>query len=283
MIFPFTKENIDFLTKNEKKKIVKMNITDAIIDLMIKIYDKVENKNFFKSNKSVNDISYLNEKCKFSVCGEKEFTKQLFLNCLYIYLRVVYEYKEKYKNEISFDELLNIVKQYFDLKNSINDINTVSESVENTNYLHNKIKNFCKTYIENENIISRDTNIELRKSALDDKSVLTYFENMYKVTSAKIAELELDLQPDIDDEDFIKHLGEMIEYNIEDDNTKLELKTKRFEDSDIKKYYDDRNQAEINFVKQNPKLGSIKYLSERLENINKKKEKLEKLSNSIEN
>ena len=77
MIFHFTKENITFLTKNEKKKIVTMNITDAIVDLMIKIYDKVENQNFFKPNKSIGDISYLNEKCKFSVCGEKEFIKKI--------------------------------------------------------------------------------------------------------------------------------------------------------------------------------------------------------------
>jgi hypothetical protein len=42
------------------------------------------------------------------------------------------------------------------------------------------------------------------------------------------------------------------------------------------------NKISYTFYKK-PKLESIKYLSERLENINKKIRKLEKFSNSIEN
>ena len=260
IVMPLGHENISFLSKNEIKKILAMNITDAIIELIIKIYDRVENQNFYKPNKSVNDISYLNNKCKFNVCNKHDFLKQLYLNSLYLYLRVVYEYKTQYKNEIKFEELLYYIQQYLAIKSQsgTNDLLT-----EQTNELYSKIKNFCLSSIENQNSEARDVNLKLRKACLNDKEVLDYFEDIYNKLSERLKEMDLDLEPDIDDEDFIEKLGEFSNVDLTDTETRVILKTQIFDDTGFKKLYNERITDEKKIVEENPKLGNIMYFANR--------------------
>ena len=265
LVCPFSYENISFLTKNEKKKIVNMNTSDAIIDLIIKVYDRVENQNFYKSNKSVNNISYVNDKCKISVKDKNQFLKQLFLNCLFLYLRVVYEYKSEYKNEITCEELLNIVTQYVEMKTIVEKDYKLSE---NTNSLYIKIKNFYESQIENENIHVRDSVNKFKSAKMQDHDINAYFENIFEILKKKINDLQLDLVPTIDDDSIISALGEIIELDLDDNHVKQTLQLNKFENTPYKQYYDKRFKDEQNIILNNPCLGNLVFLNQKIKDQN---------------
>lgn len=265
LVCPFSYENISFLTKNEKKKIVSMNTSDAIIDLIIKVYDRVENQNFYKSNKSVNNISYVNDKCKISVKDKNQFLKQLFLNCLFLYLRVVYEYKSEYKNEITCEELLNIVTQYVEMKTIVEKDYKLSE---NTNSLYVKIKNFYEAQIENENIHVRDSVNKFKSAKMKDHDINAYFENIFETLTKKIKDLQLDLEPTIDDDTIISALGEIIELDLDDSQVKQTLQLNKFENTPYKQYYDQRFKEEQKLILNNPCLGNLVFLNQKIKDQN---------------
>jgi hypothetical protein len=265
LICPFSYENISFLTKNEKKKIVNMNISDAITDLIIKVYDRVENQNFYKSNKSVNNISYVNDKCKISVKDKNQFLQQLFLNCLFLYLRVVYEYKSEYKNEITCEELLNIVTQYVEMKTIVEKDYKLSE---NTNSLYVKIKNFYESQIENENMNVRDSVTNFKSAKMKDHDINAYFENIFETLKKKINDLQLDLEPTIDDETIVTALGEIIELDLDDSQVKQTLQLTKFENTQYKQYYDNRFKDEQKLILNNPCLGNLVFLNQKLRDQN---------------
>ena len=86
----------------------------------------------------------------------------------------------------------------------------------------------------------------------------------------------------MDNDVFIENLGEMIEYNLNNEDVQFDLASQRFEDSNIKKYFEDRMKSEINLVEKNPKLGNMHVLHNRIDLANLKIKEYETIANRTE-
>jgi hypothetical protein len=274
MINPFTKENISFLKTCYINDLMKMNITDAIIDLVVKVYDREENQNFYKPNKSANDISFLDDKCRFNVCHQNQFHKKLYLNGLYLYLRVMHQFTSHNKTNAIIVELINNIKQYQELKKTC-DKNTPSD---NSIELYTKLKNICSSIIENDNSNTKTNTVKLRKALFNDKKVYEHFQVLCNNADIEFRKLSKDMQQNISDEQLIQTLGKLVDIDITDDDTIIKLKTQKYESTEYKKDFDTRRELETAFFTENPTLGNIFNLVDRLNVINTIEEQVQKFA-----
>jgi hypothetical protein len=278
VIMPFSYENISFLSKVEIEEILSIDTTDAVFMLMKKIYERHENQNFYKQNQNKKFISILNNKCKLESFEQDSFYKTLFLNGLYQYLRIIYEYKEQCKTNINLNNLMKITRQYVELKKNVSNLEKTKENIE----LHSRIENYINTHFGNYNDIARDNNNQLRNESYNDDAIMSYFEDMYNTTREKLEKIESELNPDIKDSDIIKSLGQCKDFDISDETLQIQLKTEKFCNSDIKKYYKQRIVLEKSLINKNPKLGNIFLLNQRIDMYNRKLQELDKYSNSVD-
>ena len=184
---------------------------------------------------------------------------------MFLYLRVVYEYKSEYKNEITCEELLKIITQYVEMKTIVEKDYKLSE---NTNSLYVKIKNFYEAQIENENMNVRDSVSKFKSAKMKDHDINAYFENIFETLTKKINDLQLDLEPTIDDDTIISALGEIIELDLDDSQVKQTLQLNKFENTTYKQYYDQRFTEEQKLILNNPCLGNLVFLNQKIKDQN---------------
>jgi translation initiation factor 2 alpha subunit (eIF-2alpha) len=182
-----------------------------------------------------------------------------------LYIRVVYEFKSEYKNEITCEELLNIVKQYVEMKFIVEKDHKL---LENTSELYTRIKHFYETHIANYNSTSRDNTDKLKEAKMKDQEVNTYFENMFTKLTKHINELQLDLQPTISEKDIVEKLGAIMDLDLDDENVQMQLKLTHFENTNYKVYYDKRFTDEKKIILEKPSLGNLIFCNERIQENN---------------
>lgn len=279
IINPFTKEDISFLKKSDINDIMKMEITDAIIEIVDKVYNRNENQNFYKRNRSINDISFLNENCKLSVCQEKQFLQKLCMNGIELYLRVLHNYYQQIQNHKNKDiiqtELIGIIKRYKELKRNSND-NLDVNSME----LYTKMKNLCSSIIENDDGTIKENNQILHKQFLIDKQVTELFKKLndsYENDNKKLIE---ELSEISNMEDIEEALGPMLDYDLDNDDIKMTLITQKYQNTIYKKTIDKRKKDEIKYFKGNKSFGSLFLLTERLEKLDELDNRLKQFSES---
>lgn len=279
MINPFTKEDISFLQQCDISELMKMEITDAIVDLVDKVYTRDENQNFYKPNKSFSDISFLNDQCKFSVCHEKQFLKKLYLNGLDLYLRVMYKYDElkHKKKEIIQAELLGIIKNYKELRKNNGESMQAGVS-ENSIELYNKMKNFCSSMIENDNVTTRNNTMRLRKAYLIDKQVFEFFQSLCDNYETEVTKLTDAMTSTYKTEDIDSELGPMPNIDPTDAETAMILITQKFKDTPYKKQIDDRRKLEVEYFKKHQGFGNLFMLDDRLAMLDEMEARLKQFS-----
>ena len=80
-INPFGFEDVRTIPMTKMKEIL-ISGTQAGLHIIKAIYDKIENKNFYKPNMSRPEIACLNEELKLTVYKSKEFADALFDRCI---------------------------------------------------------------------------------------------------------------------------------------------------------------------------------------------------------
>jgi hypothetical protein len=170
-INPFGLEDVRTLPIDKMKQIL-LSGRDAGLHIIKAIYDKIENKNFFKPNLSRPEIACLNEELKLTVYKSKEFADALFDRCIALLHHMLYLCKSEFSNmnikyiyeNIEYIETIMRTEIYDKkLKNIIE-----SEFINNNLDNKGRIKNFIKQ--TKEDIIIKDNSLLQIKSNIDFKT-----------------------------------------------------------------------------------------------------------------
>jgi hypothetical protein len=169
-INPFGLEDVRTLPIDKMKQIL-LSGREAGLHIIKAIYDKIENKNFFKPNLSRPEIACLNEELKLTVYKSKEFADALFDRCIALLHHMLYLCKSEFNNmnikyiyeNIEYIETIMRTEIYDKkLKNIIE-----SEFINNNLDNKGRIKNFIKQ--TKEDIIVKDNSLLQIKNNIDLK------------------------------------------------------------------------------------------------------------------
>ena len=196
-INPFGFEDVRTIPISEMKTILTSG-TEAGLEIIKTIYNKIENKNFYKPNISKPEIACLNKDFNLTIYKSREFCDALFDRCITFLHHMLYLCKNEYtrnnikyiydniehiettmRTEIYDKKLKNIIETEF-INNNINNkdrikkfIKEIKDNVDTKNNLLLQIKNttILKEDKNNEYKISI-TNIELNNIFGDPRIIL---------------------------------------------------------------------------------------------------------------
>ena len=169
-INPFGFEDVRTIPITEMKKILKSG-TEAGLHIIKAIYDKIENKNFYKPNLSRPEIACLNEDLKLTIYKSKEFADALFDRCIALLHHMLYLCKNEFTNVNIKYIYENIEHIELTMRTEIYDkkLKTIIESEFRNNNLDTKdrIKNFIKqikedTLVKDNSLLQIKNNLDLQ-------------------------------------------------------------------------------------------------------------------------
>ena len=159
---------------------------NAGFNIIKAIYNKLENKNFYKPNISRPEIAFLNIDFNLTICKNKEFCDALFDRCIallhhMLYLckthftitsiRHIYDNIEHIENtmrtEIYEQKLQNIIDSEF-RNNNLNTKDKIKKFIQETK-TNNDSKELSQTLIDNTLLLEDNSNIEYTKTITNDE------------------------------------------------------------------------------------------------------------------
>ena len=165
-INPFGFEDVRTIPMTKMKEIL-ISGTQAGLHIIKAIYDKIENKNFYKPNMSRPEIACLNEELKLTVYKSKEFADALFDRCIVLLHHMLYLCKNEFSNMNIKYIYENIEHIETTMRTEIYDkkLKNIIESEFLNNNLDNKdrIKNFIKI-IKEDNTIKDNSLIQIQNN-----------------------------------------------------------------------------------------------------------------------
>ena len=196
-INPFGFEDVRTIPISEMKAILTSG-TEAGLEIIKTIYNKIENKNFYKPNISKPEIACLNKDFNLTIYKSREFCDALFDRCITFLHHMLYLCKNEYsrhnikyiydniehiettmRTEIYDKKLKNIIETEF-INNNINNkdrikkfIKEIKDNVDTKNNSLLQIKNTTTLKEDNNNEYKISiTNIELNNIFGDPKIIL---------------------------------------------------------------------------------------------------------------
>ena len=104
LIYPFGMENIDFLSNDDKLKILKS--PNGLILALKAIYSRLENNNFQKRNLNKDNIIFINSELNLDSTDEIEFRKTLITKTIFLLRRIFFSCK----NELTVPHQITVWK-----------------------------------------------------------------------------------------------------------------------------------------------------------------------------
>ena len=260
-INPFGFEDVRTIPITEMKKILKSG-TEAGLHIIKAIYDKIENKNFYKPNLSRPEIACLNEDLKLTIYKSKEFADALFDRCIALLHHMLYLCKNEFTN-------VNIKYIYENIEHI--------ELTMRTEIYDKKLKNIIESEFRNNNLDTKDRIKNFIKQIKEDTLV--------KDNSLLQIKNNLDLQNKKNEEytkiltrnELNKLFGDpRIILGLKKEEIILNLRVSRFEESIFYKFWIDRLNTIKNYVIENKsKIGDII-------NINNEETKISQMLDLVE-
>jgi len=247
-INPFGFEDVRTIPITEMKQTLMFG-PEAGIEIIKTIYNKIENKNFYKPNISKPEIACLNKDFNLTIYKSREFADALFDRCIAFLHHMLYLCKNEYtKHNIRYiyDNIEHIETtmrtEIYDKK-----LKTIIETEFLNNNINNKdrIKKFIKKFREDTDI--KDNSLLQIKNTLDLKENNN---NEYKIS---ITSLELN-----------NVFGDpKIILGLRKEEIILNLRISRFEESIFYNFWMDRMKNIKKYVMNNKKasIGDIANLS----------------------
>ena len=228
-INPFGFEDVRTIPIDEMKTILSSG-ENAGIQIIKSIYNKIENKNFYKPNMSRPEIACLNRDFILTIYKCKEFCDALFDRCITFLHHMLYLCKNEYSKSSIKHIYDNIEFIETTMRTEIYDkqLQTIIESEFRNNNLDNKdrIKKFIKEIKENIEAKEQSTSLvnnitSLTSESNDDYKISIYNEELNKVLGDPKIILGLQ-KKELIDEFYFKRLDETKFYKFWKDRIKNE-------------------------------------------------------------
>jgi len=313
-INPFGQENTDFLSNKEKLEILRSG-HKACIKILKIVYNRNENKNFYKVNKKHSTISYLkdntndnkenkddnnnnnNTMSSIDVFQLREFRKEIFNNST----TLLYSIMIDCKNDLCFEEQLALMDNITTIKNDVyNEIfnNSLSNlrkelgecilDTETKNEINWGIENVISYETDNNNDKNRKQISNYVKQINDEPIVKDIFKSKISKQKEKINIINKELNDNsIESNDINSKYGK-VEYG----ELANQLQLSHYPNTKFVKKLNEREKIEEIIVKKDNTLGKLNTYNnikkDRERNINhilkyeNNIEKLKKLSNNDE-
>ena len=211
-------------------KLILSSGENAGIQIIKTIYNKIENKNFYKPNMSRPEIACLNRDFILTIYKCKEFCDALFDRCITFLHHMLYLCKNEYSKSSIKHIYDNIEFIETTMRTEIYDkqLQTIIESEFRNNNLDNKdrIKKFIKEIKENIEAKEQSTSLvnnitSLTSESNDDYKISIYNEELNKVLGDPKIILGLQ-KKELIDEFYFKRLDETKFYKFWKDRIKNE-------------------------------------------------------------
>jgi len=311
-INPFGQENTDFLSNKEKLEILRSG-HKACIKILKIVYNRNENKNFYKVNKKHSTISYLkdntndnkenkddnnnNTMSSIDVFQLREFRKEIFNNST----TLLYSIMIDCKNDLCFEEQLALMDNITTIKNDVyNEIfnNSLSNlrkelgecilDTETKNEINWGIENVISYETDNNNDKNRKQISNYVKQINDEPIVKDIFKSKISKQKEKINIINKELNDNsIESNDINSKYGK-VEYG----ELANQLQLSHYPNTKFVKKLNEREKIEETIVIKDNTLGKLNTYNnikkDRERNINhilkyeNNIEKLKKLSNNDE-
>jgi hypothetical protein len=311
-INPFGQENTDFLSNKEKLEILRSG-HKACIKILKIVYNRNENKNFYKVNKKHSTISYLKDNTNYKkenkddnnnntmssidVFQLREFRKEIFNNST----TLLYSIMIDCKNDLCFEEQLALMDNITTIKNDVyNEIfnNSLSNlrkelgecilDTETKNEINWGIENVISYETDNNNDKNRKQILNYVKQINDEPIVKDIFKSKIFKQKEKINIINKELNDNsIESNDINSKYGK-VEYG----ELANQLQLSHYPNTKFVKKLNEREKIEETIVKKDNTLGKLNTYNnikkDRERNINhilkyeNNIEKLKKLSNNDE-
>ena len=311
-INPFGQENTDFLSNKEKLEILRSG-HKACIKILKIVYNRNENKNFYKVNKKHSTISYLkdntndnkenkddnnnNTMSSIDVFQLREFRKEIFNNST----TLLYSIMIDCKNDLCFEEQLALMDNITTIKNDVyNEIfnNSLSNlrkelgecilDTETKNEINWGIENVISYETDNNNDKNRKQILNYVKQINDEPIVKDIFTTQVSKQKEKRHIINKELNDNsIESNDINSKYGK-VEYG----ELANQLQLSHYPNTKFVKKLNEREKIEETIVKKDNTLGKLNTYNnikkDRERNINhilkyeNNIEKLKKLSNNDE-
>jgi len=311
-INPFGQENTDFLSNKEKLEILRSG-HKACIKILKIVYNRNENKNFYKVNKKHSTISYLKDNTNYKkenkddnnnntmssidVFQLREFRKEIFNNST----TLLYSIMIDCKNDLCFEEQLALMDNITTIKNDVyNEIfnNSLSNlrkelgecilDTETKNEINWGIENVISYETDNNNDKNRKQILNYVKQINNEPIVKDIFKSKISKQKEKINIINKELNDNsIESNDINSKYGK-VEYG----ELANQLQLSHYPNTKFVKKLNEREKIEETIVKKDNTLGKLNTYNnikkDRERNINhilkyeNNIEKLKKLSNNDE-
>ena len=275
-INPFGHENTDFLSNQEKLDILRSGHTACIKILKI-VYNRNENKNFYKVNKKSSTISYLKDNITNTpsnttsnndnntltdVFQYREFRKEIFNNST----TLLYSIMLDCKNDLCFEEQLALMDNITSIKNDVyNEIfnNSLSNlrreigesilDIETKDEISWGIENVISNEIENNNDNNRKKIINYVKQINSEPIVKDIFTSAIVKEKKKRKKIQKELNDNSLNSDDINNKYGKIEYG----KLANQLLLAHYPDTKFAKELTEREKTEEKLVRKYNTLGKL--------------------------
>ena len=226
-INPFGFEDIRTIPIDEMKRILNSG-EEAGIQIIKAIYNKLENKNFYKPNISRSEVACLNDNFNLTIYKSREFCDALFDRCISLLHHMLYLCKDEFS------------------KNNIKCIYSNIEYIETTMRIEiyeKKLQNIVETEFRNNNIDTKDRIKNFIKKLKEESDVKDNLLLMIKNSIDLKDEKNEEYKTSIKNEELNKLFGDpKVILGLKKKEIILNLRISRFEDSYFYNYWKDRLQ-----------------------------------------
>jgi hypothetical protein len=298
-INPFGYENTDFLTIDEKIKILRSGHL-ACLEILKIVYSRNENKNFYKENNKNSCISYLKEDLQLDVFSKQECRKELFKNSTTLLYGIMLDCKDM----LEFDEQLELMNNITSITNDVyteifsNELSNLRKELS-VQKLDDTVKSTIKLGINNiidKNIHNSNKNNNNKnniKSFIVHASTNLDIKDKLDKDKIKIIDKKNNITLSLEDSNIIPKELEDICGKLDYSKLAKDLETSYYDNTKFAKELKIRENYERNYLSNMTTLGKLeKYNAEKLKRDKKVKtildaetdlEKLKELALSYDN
>ena len=249
-INPFGFEDVRTIPIPEMKAILNSG-ERAGFQIIKAIYNKIENKNFYKPNMSRPEIACLNTEFNLTIYKSREFCDALFDRCIAFLHHMLFLCKNEYS------------------KNSIKNIYENIEYIETTmrtEIYDKQLENIIESEFRNNNINNKDRIKKFIKDIKDNIETQEQSKSLINNILLLNNDSSKEYKITITDEDINKVLGDpKVIIGLNKQELREEFHFKRYEETKFYKFWTDRIKNEITYINKckTATIGDIKTIKTR--------------------